>query len=69
MPQLKYTGPADVRKINKDDFAGVGVEDQSAIIASKKNNFVVEVNDSAAEYLLREESDFWSEVEASEPKK
>lgn len=67
MPKLKYTGPADVRKIGKADFAAVGVEDQTAIEAVKKNGFVVEVSDAAAEYLLREESTTWKPHE--EPKK
>lgn len=59
--KLKYTGPADVRKITKSDFKGVDV-DHDAIEASEKNDFTVEVDDACAAYLLGKESATWVEV-------
>lgn len=51
--KVRYTGPADVRKILKSDFAQPGVElDHEAVEFSSKNGFTSEVSEDVAKYLV-----------------
>ena len=57
MPNIRYTGFADVRSIDAAAFKRVGVEDQHKAVWDASNGFVTEVSEEAAEYL-RSTSEF-----------
>lgn len=53
MPKVQYTGTADSRSIDNASFRQVGVEDQNKVTWDKSNNFIAEVSESAAAFLLK----------------
>lgn len=61
---VKYDGPADIRKITKADFKSEADVDQDAVEWSKKNGFKVEVSQETADYLVANDPDHFSVVEA-----
>lgn len=52
MAKIQYTGNADTRTINARSWRIAGVEDQNKVEWNKSNNFVQEVSEDAAKFLL-----------------
>jgi hypothetical protein len=63
--ELKYVGTSDDHTIRTKDFASIGVDDHEEVVWSRKNNYIAEVSDEAAEWLLKNmKSDFKAATEA-----
>ncbi len=68
MPRIRYTGASTIREVSRDDFVGVGVNDQDSISIDTRANREVEISEAAAELLLRVESNDWPLVPAKAEK-
>ncbi len=68
MPRIRYTGASTIREVSRDDFVGVGVNDQDSISIDTRANREVEISEAAAELLLRVESNDWQLVPAKAEK-
>lgn len=53
---IKYTGTASERRILKEDFQQVGIDDQDAVIFNQENQFTAEVSKAAADYMTARDS-------------
>lgn len=62
--QVRYTGQADVRKINKADFATVDL-DHDAVKFDRAGGFVQEVSEPVADWLVANDN---FELVKDEPK-
>lgn len=56
MAIVKYTGPADERRILKSHFQGAGVENQDAVQFNSQNNFTAQVSQEAATWLVENDA-------------
>lgn len=67
MKTLRYVGASTVRTITEEDFAGIGLPSPAVNIDTRTiEPNIVEVEDQAADYLLRFEVGDWEVVTEEE---